>query len=92
MAIFPMLGKAKAPIFLAHYGSNAAGSHSQKFLLAWAGFIFLFFHSGQIKAAVLHLAGCSCPCIASMSNAAASTPKHGRRSRWPLMGTGPGPP
>ena len=92
LAIFPWIffhALAKLQ-FLANWIQRRPESHSQAFLLAWAGFIFLFFTLAKSK-----LPGYILPAVPPlallMANAAASTAKNtGGAPRWPLMGTGLG--
>ena len=73
--------------FLANWIDKLPETSSQGFLLAWAGFTFLFFTlsksklPGYIMPAIL-------PMALLMANSAASVTKDPRRSpRWPLLGT-----
>jgi 4-amino-4-deoxy-L-arabinose transferase-like glycosyltransferase len=74
--------------FLANWMDKLPETSSQAFLLAWAGFTFLFFTLSQSK-----LPGYIMPAIPPMAllmaNAAASTARNPRRfPRWPVLGTG----
>jgi 4-amino-4-deoxy-L-arabinose transferase-like glycosyltransferase len=74
--------------FLANWMDKLPETSSQAFLLAWAGFTFLFFTLSQSK-----LPGYILPAIPPMAllmaNAAASTARNPRRfPRWPVLGTG----
>ena len=76
--------------FLAKWNQRRQESHFQAFLLASAGFTFLFFTLAKSK-----LPGYILPAVPPlallMANAAASTAKNkGRAPRWPLLGTGLG--
>ena len=61
---------------------------SQAFLLAWAGFTFLFFTISESKLPGYIMPAIP-PMVLLMANAAASTVSDPRRSlRWPVLGTG----
>jgi len=73
--------------FLANWIDKLPETSSQAFLLAWAGFTFLFFTLSNSK-----LPGYIMPAIPPMAllmaNSAASVTKDSHRSpRWPLLGT-----
>ena len=90
LAVFPwiffhVLAKLQ---FLANWRRRLPESQTQAFLLAWAGFTFLFFTLAKSK-----LPGYIMPAIPPMAllmaNATASTAGESSRSpRWPVLGTG----
>ena len=90
LAVFPwiffhVLAKLQ---FFANWKQQLPESSAQAFLLAWAGFTFLFFTLAKSK-----LPGYIMPAVPPMAllmaNAAASTAKDsGRSPRWPVFGTG----
>jgi 4-amino-4-deoxy-L-arabinose transferase-like glycosyltransferase len=89
LAIFPwILFHAFAKLeFLANWIDKLPATSSQAFLLAWAGFTFLFFTLSKSK-----LPGYIMPAIPPMAllmaNSAASVTKDPHRfPRWPLLGT-----
>jgi 4-amino-4-deoxy-L-arabinose transferase-like glycosyltransferase len=92
IAIFPWIffhALAKLQ-FLTNWNERRPESHSQAFLLTWAGFTFLFFTLAKSK-----LPGYILPTVPPlallMANAAASTAKNKSCApRWPLFGTGLG--
>ena len=92
LAIFPWIffhALAKLQ-FLANWIQRRPESHSQAFLLAWAGFIFLFFTLAKSKLPGYFLPAVP-PLALLIANSAASTAKNmGHAPRWPLMGTGLG--
>lgn len=92
LAIFPWIffhALAKLQ-FLTNWKQRRPESHSQAFLLAWAGFIFLFFTLAKSKLPGYILPAIP-PLVLLMANAAASTAKNmSRAPRWPLFGNGLG--
>jgi 4-amino-4-deoxy-L-arabinose transferase-like glycosyltransferase len=89
LAVFPWIffhAFAKLQ-FLANWIDKLPETSSQAFLLAWAGFTFLFFTASESK-----LPGYIMPAIPPMAllmaNSAASVAKDAHRSpRWPVLGT-----
>jgi 4-amino-4-deoxy-L-arabinose transferase-like glycosyltransferase len=89
LAVFPwiffhVLAKLQ---FFANWSQQLPESHPQAFMLAWAGFTFLFFTLSKSK-----LPGYIMPAIPPMAllmaNAAASAARASMRARWPVLGTG----